>query len=161
LARELQEESVNAALIGPAGENLSYMASIINEGHRAAARGGSGAVMGSKKLKGIVARGKQRVSLFNEGTVRSINKKMMQNIKGAPIGQMYSRHGTGGFTVAHILGGDGNVKNWSGTGFEDFPEELSEKISTQTMDPLFMTAAYGTPRGICEPFASVSISIRM
>ncbi len=143
LAKELQEKSVNAALIGPAGENLSYMASIMNEGHRAAARGGSGAVMGSKKLKGIVARGKQQISLFDVDTVRRINKKMIQNIKGAPIGQMYSRHGTGGFTVAHILGGDANVKNWSGTGIEDFPEELSEKISSQTMDPLFMTAQYG------------------
>jgi aldehyde:ferredoxin oxidoreductase len=39
------------ASIGPAGENLVYMAGIINDGGRAAARTGGGAVMGSKNLK--------------------------------------------------------------------------------------------------------------
>jgi aldehyde:ferredoxin oxidoreductase len=39
--------------IGPAGENLVRIASIINDYGRAAARGGPGAVMGSKKLKAI------------------------------------------------------------------------------------------------------------
>ncbi len=42
--------------IGPAGENLSPMACIISGVH-AAGRGGVGAVMGSKKLKAVVARG--------------------------------------------------------------------------------------------------------
>ena len=43
--------------IGPGGEHLSYMAAIINEKHRAAGRGGPGAVMGSKNLKALVAAG--------------------------------------------------------------------------------------------------------
>ena len=42
--------------IGPAGENLSPMACIISGVH-AAGRGGVGAVMGSKQLKAVVARG--------------------------------------------------------------------------------------------------------
>ena len=41
------------ACIGPAGENLVRISSIINDYGRAAARGGPGAVMGSKKLKAI------------------------------------------------------------------------------------------------------------
>ena len=43
--------------IGPAGENLSRMAIIINETSGAAGQGGYGAVMGSKNLKAIVTRG--------------------------------------------------------------------------------------------------------
>ncbi|MGQ9517687.1 MAG: aldehyde ferredoxin oxidoreductase family protein [Anaerolineae bacterium] len=43
------------ASIGPAGENLVRFASIINDEGRAAARGGPGAVMGSKNLKAIHA----------------------------------------------------------------------------------------------------------
>jgi len=43
--------------IGPAGENLSRIAIIINETSGAAAQGGYGAVMGSKNLKAIVTRG--------------------------------------------------------------------------------------------------------
>ena len=43
--------------IGPAGENLSRTAIIINETSGAAGQGGYGAVMGSKNLKAIVTRG--------------------------------------------------------------------------------------------------------
>jgi aldehyde:ferredoxin oxidoreductase len=50
----------NVLCIGPAGENLSLMAAIMNDRERALARGGPGAVMGSKNLKAIVVEGKQR-----------------------------------------------------------------------------------------------------
>jgi len=43
--------------IGPAGENLSRIAIVINESSGAAGQGGYGAVMGSKNLKAIVTRG--------------------------------------------------------------------------------------------------------
>jgi len=43
--------------IGPAGENLSRLAIILNETASAAGQGGYGAVMGSKNLKAIVVRG--------------------------------------------------------------------------------------------------------
>jgi len=45
------------ACIGPAGENLVKVASIMNDKHRAAGRSGVGAVMGSKNLKAIAVRG--------------------------------------------------------------------------------------------------------
>jgi aldehyde:ferredoxin oxidoreductase len=43
--------------IGPAGENLSRIAVILNETASCAGQGGYGAVMGSKKLKAVVVRG--------------------------------------------------------------------------------------------------------
>ena len=43
--------------IGPAGENLSRMAMILNETASCAGQGGYGAVMGSKRLKAMVVRG--------------------------------------------------------------------------------------------------------
>ncbi len=48
------------ACIGPAGERLARLACIFS-GLRAAGRGGSGAVMGSKKLKAIIANGTERL----------------------------------------------------------------------------------------------------
>ena len=42
--------------IGPAGDNKSLLAAIMNDKIRAAGRGGIGAVMGAKKLKAIVVR---------------------------------------------------------------------------------------------------------
>ncbi len=50
----------NVLCIGPAGENLSLIAAIMNDGHRSLARGGPGAVMGSKNLKAIVAVGTEK-----------------------------------------------------------------------------------------------------
>jgi aldehyde:ferredoxin oxidoreductase len=50
----------NVLCIGPAGEYLSLMAAIMNDRERALARGGPGAVMGSKNLKAIVVAGKQK-----------------------------------------------------------------------------------------------------
>ena len=51
------------AVIGVAGENLVKIAGVVSGGHkhaRMAARGGMGAVLGSKNLKAIVVRGKEK-----------------------------------------------------------------------------------------------------
>ncbi|MCH7908398.1 MAG: hypothetical protein IIB38_02135 [Candidatus Hydrogenedentes bacterium] len=47
----------SALVTGPAGENLSRLAIILNETSGAAGQGGYGAVMGSKNLKAILAQG--------------------------------------------------------------------------------------------------------
>ena len=50
----------NVLCIGPAGENLVRIAAIMNDKERALARGGPGAVMGSKNLKAIVVEGQEK-----------------------------------------------------------------------------------------------------
>ncbi|NHI83492.1 MAG: aldehyde ferredoxin oxidoreductase [Candidatus Thorarchaeota archaeon] len=51
--------------IGPGGENMSLVATIMTDKHRAAGRGGVGAVMGSKNLKAVVARGTGKTEVAN------------------------------------------------------------------------------------------------
>ena len=51
---ELKNENLQIACIGPAGERLCSFASIMGTYYNAAARGGGGAVMGSKNLKAVV-----------------------------------------------------------------------------------------------------------
>ena len=46
--REKEGKNSQVLCIGPAGENLVRISSIMNQGHRAFGRGGVGAVMGSK-----------------------------------------------------------------------------------------------------------------
>ncbi|MDZ7373550.1 MAG: aldehyde ferredoxin oxidoreductase family protein [candidate division KSB1 bacterium] len=55
---------VVTAVIGPAGERKSPIAGIFCE-TRSLARGGSGAVMGSKNLKAVVIRGSGSVAVYN------------------------------------------------------------------------------------------------
>ena len=57
IREEIASPKARVACIGPAGERLSRMAAIVNDLGRAAGRGGLGAVMGSKGLKGVAAEG--------------------------------------------------------------------------------------------------------
>ena len=60
--------------IGPGGENLVKFATIMN-GQRAAGRGGVGAVMGSKKLKAIVVKGKIPIRVHNTEKASEISRR--------------------------------------------------------------------------------------
>ncbi len=62
---------VQVACIGPAGERLSLISGIVNDGGRIAARCGLGAVMGAKRLKAVVARGKERPPLADPEAFRN------------------------------------------------------------------------------------------
>lgn len=61
LRQELGDETVKTACIGPAGEKMVSFALINCEYNRHAGRAGTGAVMGSKKLKAVVLRGSKPV----------------------------------------------------------------------------------------------------
>jgi aldehyde:ferredoxin oxidoreductase len=65
-------EDASVACIGPAGENLALIAAIINDKHRAAARSGVGAVMGSKNLKAVAARGELKPELYDAKAMRAV-----------------------------------------------------------------------------------------
>lgn len=60
---EIGDEEVEVACIGQAGENLVKMAGIMCSVYNAGARGGVGAVMGSKKLKAVAVKGSGAISL--------------------------------------------------------------------------------------------------
>jgi aldehyde:ferredoxin oxidoreductase len=66
LGPEPKASAGRVACIGPAGENLVRIAAIINDHNRAAARGGPGAVMGSKNLKAIHVRAGGRPAIPQE-----------------------------------------------------------------------------------------------
>ena len=58
-----QQPQMKVASIGVAGENLVRYACVVNDLHRAAGRSGVGAVMGSKNLKAVAARGTKGVKV--------------------------------------------------------------------------------------------------
>ncbi|MBM3151011.1 MAG: aldehyde ferredoxin oxidoreductase family protein [Chloroflexi bacterium] len=64
LHKEIASDA-KVACIGSAGEKLSLISGIVNDDGRLAARCGLGAVMGSKKLKAVVACGKPALSKAN------------------------------------------------------------------------------------------------
>jgi aldehyde:ferredoxin oxidoreductase len=89
---ELGDQDIHVAMIGPAGENLVRFACIMEGCHDAAARGGLGAVMGSKNLKAVAARGHFLPPVSNPDKIIEIRKSLIQQTKN----HMSSAFGTGG-----------------------------------------------------------------
>ncbi len=79
--KELGDDKIEVACIGPAGENLVRFAAIINDKHRAAGRTGVGAVMGSKKLKAIAVRGTGKIQIADKSGFTNVLKDKLKKIK--------------------------------------------------------------------------------
>ena len=71
------------AVIGNAGENLSLISGICTDRGRIAARGGCGAVMGSKMLKAVVLQGNKQVKVYDFQTIKDANKEYADKIRVA------------------------------------------------------------------------------
>ena len=74
--KEVHGDKYRVACIGPAGENLVKYASISNDGGRQAGRTGSGAVMGSKKIKALCFAGDNTVSVSNGKALADTRKRL-------------------------------------------------------------------------------------
>ncbi|HHX42729.1 MAG TPA: aldehyde ferredoxin oxidoreductase, partial [Chloroflexi bacterium] len=81
ITEELGERRARMAMIGPGGEKLVRYACVINDVKHAAGRTGVGAVMGSKNLKAVVARGKPGVPVADQEKVRELSRWMAANWK--------------------------------------------------------------------------------
>lgn len=112
LSDECSLEKGSAILIGPSGERMLPMASIITDRSRAAGRGGAGAVMGSKRLKAVFIHGDKDLETadtesWKEG-IRTLTEKIIKN----PISNSLKAFGTGGAMARAAQTGDTPVKNW-------------------------------------------------
>ncbi len=85
LLEKFGDKKARVACIGPAGENLVLISSVINEKGRAAGRTGVGAVMGSKKLKAIVVRGSKRPEVKNKSKFTEVVKEKINKLRNNSI----------------------------------------------------------------------------
>ncbi|MGC9332978.1 MAG: aldehyde ferredoxin oxidoreductase family protein [Anaerolineae bacterium] len=119
LREELGDERVRVASIGAAGENLVLYAAIMNDHGRAAGRTGMGAVMGSKKLKAIAVRGKQRVPLADEMLFRQAAREAVEIVKEDITTQVSREMGTASFVDMSIMWGSMPNAYWSRPRFDE------------------------------------------
>jgi aldehyde:ferredoxin oxidoreductase len=80
------------ASIGPAGERLVRYATVSHDG-RHAGRGGSGAVLGSKRIKAIAVRGSRRCDYAHPGEVTALSRDLSTRSFG-PATAKYRELGT-------------------------------------------------------------------
>ena len=147
LRAEMGGEDFRAALIGPAGERLSNMAAIMNDGHRAAGRGGTGAVMGSKKLKALVCRGSQKVSVKDPEEIANINKgwPAYRDSPGGVGTKGWRDNGTANNYESGVATPDSGIKNWGGV-----PGDLDHDTQVKPLTGVEMDARYWTKKYACN-----------
>jgi aldehyde:ferredoxin oxidoreductase len=95
LLDEAGDRKARVLNIGPAGENLSRIAAVMNDRWRAAGRSGVGAVMGAKNLKAVVVRGSGKVEAAVQDRFKEAVSKSLQKIKENGVtGQGLPAYGT-------------------------------------------------------------------
>jgi aldehyde:ferredoxin oxidoreductase len=94
LRRELDGRDIKTLRIGPAGENLSCAAAIINDLGRAAATRGLGALLGAKKLKAIAVRGTRGVNIAEPREFAALCHELTERFKYDPMYASHTRYGT-------------------------------------------------------------------
>lgn len=137
----LEDEYKGAAFscIGPAGERLVSIAGIFHDGRasRTAARGGMGAVMGSKNLKAIVVKGAGAADYHDKKGLAASIKEAAKSLKEAGAG-LTNFGTTAGMAFAEELGGF-PVKNWR----EGSWSEKVHNLTGQTMSETILEENYG------------------
>lgn len=136
-AEQIEQETAQGAkvaCIGPAGEKQIPIASVMSDGReaRAAGRAGIGAVMGSKQLKALVAKGGSKVPVADPDALARLTREfapaMVESMK------FLSMYGTSGGTESVNKIGDLPIKNWRLGSWE----EGSRKISGITLAQTFL-----------------------
>lgn len=135
IQKELSDQKIRVACIGPAGENLVRIASIITDKGRACARTGVGAVMGSKGLKAVAVRGTGKIAVAHEAELQKLAKETADNMIKHPRTQLIKQHGTAGILEMVVKGGYGIVKNWTQAALPGFNNlygaTMTQKILTK------------------------------
>jgi len=135
---EAEGRGSRAIVIGPAGERCVTLACIIADGKhgRALGRCGVGAVMGSKRLKGIVVRGERKVSVYDKAVITAINRSMVPLVRENMAG--VSKYGTSGGLADSEALGNLSIRNWRQGAWP----EGAEKVTGTTMADKRLTGTY-------------------
>jgi aldehyde:ferredoxin oxidoreductase len=139
IGTELGDRHIRTALIGPGGENRVRYACIMNDLRHAAGRTGMGAVMGSKNLKGIAARGHSSPPLADAQAVQAIGQWLRDTFQSNP-----------GMNGLHLSGTAANVKGLNTLGAlptHNFREGVFE--GADAISATALTETLLTERGTC------------
>jgi len=141
IKRELNDQKVQVAAIGLAGENRVYMASI-DHNHASAARG-VGVIMGDKRLKAIAVRGTKDVNVARPAELFELSQRLHRKIaESAGCGDWMAVDEDDGFHHDNFAWGNARTRRknyWS--------KELQERWTRWKYDHMDrQTGCYNCPK---------------
>ena len=126
-------DSFKISCIGPAGETGCLISSVMNDRHRAAGRGGLGAVMGSKKLKAVAVRGTGGVTVARPEKFMEAYADAYAKLRAHPVaGSVFAALGTE--VLVNVLNENGGLPTRNGRDgayFEDADETGGESLAAR------------------------------
>ena len=155
IRQELGDDRIRVAQIGVAGERGVRCAAIMHDVCRAAGRTGTGAVMGSKRLKAVAVRGTQRPEMADRSQVVEVTRWMGQNYEekagwavkwGTAIG-VTSLGKSGGLPTRNF--GQPLFEDWSEISVHKMQETILQDRDTCMACPIRckQVVAYDDPAG--------------
>lgn len=131
ILRQRHGKNAEAAIIGGGGEQMRLTANVTNRKGKVAGRSGMGAVMGSKKVKAVIAVGSAKVKIADTDIYNEARKQFIEDIKSDYGDASWLRYGG---TPTAIESGvdeqDSPIKNWAGVTSDmgDYSEFKYENI---------------------------------
>lgn len=133
-------KGAGAMTIGPAGENMVVFACIKADRWRSLGRGGMGAVLGSKNIKGIAFAGTKTCEIANENLLKKVIKSIAQKGRKSPVTKKYKQFGTPMQVEVTNLENCFPTRYWQSGHFEKW-----ETLSADYMQKNFDVKATGCP----------------
>jgi len=133
---DIEGKNSHSLMIGPAGENLVRMSSIMNNAERAFGRGGVGAVMGSKKVKAIVVKnGKHKTEIHDNELLMKYVKSSLDKQQALPVTRAaFPLFGTAGVLEVTNSLGMLPIKNFTSGQHESAKKTGGEAIRRELLD---------------------------
>lgn len=127
---KIVDSKASVFCIGPAGENLVRFAGVIMDS-REAARGGTGAVLGSKLLKAIVVDSKNQklLDIYDKTKLKNLIKIANIKVKDDPACQTYRYMGTSRSCRSGNILGICPTRNYQETYFDKFEKITGERLA--------------------------------
>jgi aldehyde:ferredoxin oxidoreductase len=126
-ALQAAHEGARFAAIGPAGERQVRYATICNDGGRQAGRTGTGAVMGSKRLKALGFKGHRPVTIADPAGLTELGDSLRRRSLG-PATEKYRKVGTAANLLLFSRLGTLPTRNFQEASFEGAEALSGERL---------------------------------
>jgi aldehyde:ferredoxin oxidoreductase len=93
IKKEIGDDHVRIATIGPAGENLVRFAGLCSDWGRNAGRLGMGAVLGSKNIKAIAVRGSKDLPIYDLQRLRELSRESFKSLSRHRLFEFWQQQG--------------------------------------------------------------------